>query len=240
MNEYLKCSNRYLLDRRTWTFVSEAKKQTPCNMDVFTPYWEGDGDQKCISCGFQLGGSSLQSVYNRLFKTHLLDLNACRVTVNDYFMTQLQFQDNTTGGVTQIAVSVSSAYRGSTRRQLTKFVYDLNVNGGNYKFEQAVPSFRDQFKPIAGLITMEANNSLYKVLSIGISHKPFRVKYKGRELGGVYYALVRGPLAILLTPDMHFDSLVCLNGASSSELSICKVFYTVSPYITKAMFMWGK
>ena len=71
----------------------------------------------------------------------------------------------------------------------------------------------------------------------GLSHEQWSCVYSGRKLNGKCYAFLCGTYAILLDDELHLDSIVSLRGVEDGLLTIDRVMYTESPYMTKVVAM---
>lgn len=109
--------------------------------------------------------------------------------------------------------------------------YDTTINGVVKPFSS--PVVGSLYKDFCGLARMKLHANAQNWFSFGIPEHKLEIEYRDRYIRRQCYALIYGPIAILLDDNMNFSSLVSLIGVSDKCITVRQFLYTVDTYIVK-------
>lgn len=246
-SSYVQCANGWLIDEN-YRFIPMAQKQSPFEIDVPFFFWNyGIEEEHTEVTGFHNINGVLQNVSSTFRKTSYIVLNHLEVEFRDEFKdARMRFYDSLVGEEAYIQLNalqdrvVAQNPGGKKLIQCLGIQYAIDNNGQattfGTKFVSQHQDVRD-FCYINGLAKYE-NWDQVKKFCYGVLPRPYKVVYKGHELGGTSLALLCGPWGILLGDDLTFDSLVCLKGVRQGVLTVDRFAYTVNPYVCKATIIY--
>lgn len=243
MSDYLQCSLRWLMDTKTFQFVSAVERKKPCCIHV--PFYLWSMVSECGNRVVEEYSKDGHKVYSEMLCETTVAFNNLIVEFHNGFKHAfIRFYDKIINGSTVIELYANIynlgliPYNGIQQRGMRGITYTMR-HGNDSRIIQsdfnALDSCVREFKVVPGLGKHTADTTSPNKFCYGVVPAHYTIRYHGRTLDGMSMAFICGPWAILLDEDMTFDALVFLKGVMPHVLDIEQFYYTTSRYFVKVL-----
>lgn len=247
MKKYLQANRAYLLDYDTFKFVPKYDCIKPYDISVpfyIWDYWEKD--VKRVRTGFARVNGKIRNTISKCSRVFHVKLNDLTIHFAEgYKAACIKFTDAKTGRPSSIAITAKP--RVLTHSDLISFTHMVGVD---YKFSVDCGPDKIVYSKLGSCIWSSPNFRQVEYLgydmneaigserfSYGIRQTPYEVRHNMEKFYPAKYVMLCGTWAILLDDDLRFETLVALNGVTSTMLDVSSFLYTTNRRIAKMMIL---
>lgn len=249
MHRYIMADRTSLLDSQTFQFVPFGDKEK--QYEIYVPYYFWtfpEQSEHKVVVDLKREGNRIRQAESFYRRRNNLELNGLEIKfMLGYRHVNIAYKSPKTGHFVVFELdcypNLEFVHNGrTTGQEITSIEYNMNFMGQAHKYlnvslERPPWGYGPNFQLIDALDCAEVRDTGSNRFSFGILHDPYMVMYHGVALNGNSYAVLLGPYAILLDDEMHFDTLVLLNGVKDLILDVGVFAHTVNPYIVKCKTM---